>query len=205
MLQTNTVAPGTLGLLKKFRQVPLLSDLRLVGGTALALQLGHRVSVDLDLFGNINADSKKIATALKSAGLNVIEQEESQNIKIFEVNGVKVDMVNYSYQWLEAPIDMEGVRMAGLKDIAAMKIAAITNRGTRKDFVDIYFLLQRFSLQQILNLYLQKYPDATMFPVMQSVAYFADAEKKPMPQMFIPLEWREVKATIQKAVTNLVL
>jgi hypothetical protein len=87
-----------------------------------------------------------------------------------------------------------------LKDIAAMKLSAITNRGTMKDFVDIYFLLQHFSLNQMLELYMQKYTDGTLFNVIRSMTYFADAENNSMPEMLVPVQWEDIKTFIRHTV-----
>ena len=145
MLQTVTVEPTTLELLKRLQQIPLFEDLRLVGGTALALHIGHRHSIDLDLFGSIDADYMEISEVLREYDLKATLNYNSKNIHQFTINDIKVDIVNYPYEWLEPQIETANIRLAGLKDIAAMKLSAITNRGTRKDFIDIYFLLQTFS------------------------------------------------------------
>ena len=89
-----------------------------------------------------------------------------------------------------------GVKLAGLKDIAAMKIAAITNRGTKKDFIDIYFLLNHFSLKEIMDFYLAKYPDSSSFLSYKSLSYFVDADNQVMPKMLIPANWEKVKKRI---------
>jgi hypothetical protein len=87
--------------------------------------------------------------------------------------------------------------MAGLKNIVAMKLEAITNRGSRKDFVDVYFLLQHFSLTQMLDIYMEKYTRGSIFNVVRSLCYFNDAEILPMPEMIIPVQWEDIKSTIQ--------
>jgi predicted nucleotidyltransferase component of viral defense system len=202
MLQTSTVEESTLDLLKKLQQIPLLNNLCLVGGTALALQLGHRASVDLDFFGKIDLNGLQITDQLKIDGFDVLLKYDTKNIKVFLVNGIKVDMVNYPYEWLEPPIETEGIRMAGLKDIAAMKLSAITNRGTKKDFVDIYTLLQYFSIKEMIGFYKQKYPFGTAFNVIRSLCYFADAEINPMPKMFIQADWANIKSAIQETLNQ---
>jgi predicted nucleotidyltransferase component of viral defense system len=190
-----------LELLKKLQKIPLLNNLRLVGGTALALQLGHRRSVDLDFFGNIETTGLQIADELFTNGYeDVAVRYDTKNIKILFVNKVKIDIVNYRYEWIEPCIETESVRMAGLKDIAAMKLSAITNRGTKKDFVDIYFLLQHFSIQQMLDLYQQKYTDSSIFNVIRSMTYFVDAEENIMPKMLVPVQWENIKSTIRQVV-----
>lgn len=183
--------------------IPLLQGLRLVGGTALALQLGHRKSVDLDLFGDISAEGIDIRDALEEH-FSVSVIKESKNIKVYQVEGIKVDLVNYSrYPWIDNPIQEDDIILAGLKDIAAMKVAAIIGRGTKKDFIDLNRILQIYSLKEILDMYMQKYPDGSLFIAMKSLAYFEDAEADPMPFMFDNTDWGSVKANIREAITSI--
>ena len=202
MLRTFTVTESTLVLLKRLQQIPILCNLRLVGGTALALQLGHRNSVDLDLFGVNDKTLKQISNELNSKGFNVIPERESGTIKIIWVDGVKVDIVGSYHEWINPPIETEGVKMATLQDIAAMKLHAITGRGKKKDFIDFYFLLKHFSLEQIIEFYQKKYPQNSLFFVIKSLSYFNDAEIDPMPTMFIDVSWEEMKSTIRSAIEN---
>jgi predicted nucleotidyltransferase component of viral defense system len=202
MLHTITVEESTLELLKRLQQVPLLSNLRLVGGTALALLMGHRYSIDLDFFGVVDANGFQIAAELHENGFDVAIKYDVKAVKVFFINQVKVDMVNYPYDWIAPLIEADGIRIAGLNDIAAMKLAAITNRGTKKDFIDIYFLLQHFSLKQMIALYEQKYRDGSVLNVIRSLTYFNDAEEDVIPKMIIPVEWEDIKSTIRKEVVN---
>ena len=156
MLQYKTIDPGTLQLLKSLQAMPVMQGLRLVGGTALALQLGHRKSVDLDLFGEISAEPLEIRREL----------EEKHAVTI-------------------------------------MKIAAVVGRGTKKDFIDINQLLRVFSLKDLLDLYVQKYPDGSPFIAMKSLSFFEDAESDPMPVMFEETDWDSVKVNIREALIRL--
>ena len=203
MLQYQTIEPGTLQLLKSLQALPLLQGLRLVGGTALALQLGHRKSVDLALFGDFSAEGIEIRDTLEEQ-FSVSVIKESKNIKIYQVDGIKVDLVNYSrYPWIDNPIEEDGITLAGIKDIAAMKVAAIIGRGTKKDFIDMNRLLQIYSLKEILDMYMQKYPDGSLFIAMKSLSYFEDAESDPMPFMFDEIDWGVVKASIREAIAGI--
>ena len=203
MLQYKTIESGTLQLLKSLQALPLLQGLRLVGGTALALQLGHRKSVDLDLFGDFSAEGIEIRDTLEEQ-FSVSVIKESKNIKIYQVDGIKVDLVNYSrYPWIDNPIEEDGITLAGIKDIAAMKVAAIIGRGTKKDFIDMNRLLQIYSLKEILDMYMQKYPDGSLFIAMKSLSYFEDAESDPMPFMFDEIDWGVVKASIREAIAGI--
>ena len=205
MLQRNTLEESTLVLLKDLCKLSIFKDLRLVGGTALALQLGHRHSIDLDLFGVIaeDLDIAKIENILQTAGFEVLVYHNSKAIKTIFVNNVKVDIVSNHMNWFNPPIEIEGIRMAGLKDIAAMKLFAITGRGRKKDFVDLYFLLQHFTLEQMLSFFEEKYPNTSLFLVEKSLTYFHDAEQDPMPEMSIDVSWNKIKSTICDMVKNL--
>lgn len=201
MLHYETITPETHSLLEKLSDLSVLKDARLVEGTALALQLGHRTSTDLDFFGRINADSEKLRDILREIG-SVEIASVSKNINIFWINGIKVDMVNYPYPWLDLPIEENRVRLASLNDIAAMKIAAIVNRGTKKDFIDLYTLLQSFSLDNILDMYSRKYSDGSLFIVMKNLIYFDDAETDPMPNVLNDATWEDVKDCLRTVVRD---
>ena len=200
MLCLSTIEPSTLELLKKLQQLPELRDTRLVGGTALALQLGHRKSIDLDFFGTINCDTQELVDAIKSvATLTILK--ESPHIHIYLIDGIKVDIVNYKYPWLDEVVLKQGIRMASFKDIAAMKITAVVGRATKKDFIDIAFLLRHFSLDEILSFYSLKYNDGSIFMAMKSLAYFDDAENEPMPDMFVNQSWEQIKEYILSKIS----
>ena len=106
---------------------------------------------------------------------NVNKTGSNRFMQFFEIDGVKVDFVNYNYPWLNEPIIEEGIQLASIEDIAAMKINAIINRGTKKDFIDIDFLLERYSLAQILELYQQKYGVKDYQIALRCLSYFEDA------------------------------
>ena len=200
MLTFQTVVPHTLELLKRIMNIPMFNPLRLVGGTALALQYGHRSSIDLDFFGDLEIDTDKVTQALGNIG-EVIISNCSDNIKTYHIDGIKTDFVNYSlYPWIDNPVVEEGIRLASPKDIAAMKINAIMGRGSRKDFVDVYFLLQHYTLDELLDFYQQKYSNASIFRALLSLTYFNDAELQPMPVMFVDVDWIKMKAVILTAV-----
>lgn len=202
MLSYKTIHADTLELLKSLSAEPLFSELRLVGGTSLAMQYGHRNSVDLDFFGHIEIDDEVLLDVLRKHGtLQTIKL--SANIKIFILNEVKVDIVNYSYKWIDEPIREDGLSLASPKDIAAMKINAIEGRGTKKDFIDVFELLKHYSLETILKFHEEKYPEASKLRALMSLSYFEDADLQPMPVMFIPETWETMKQSIQNAITNL--
>lgn len=192
MLQRAAVTAGLLELLGQLMKEEMLSSLRLVGGTALALQIGHRNSVDIDLFGKHDLDDQQFGQ-LFSQFKKVQLLRSSKSIRVYLVEGIKVDIVNYSYPWLAPIVLDEGIRMAALEDIAAMKIAAITQRGSKKDFIDLYFLLKVFSLEDILHFYEQKITDSNEWMALRSMAFFQDADVQPTPLMLKDVSWESIK------------
>ena len=198
MLSFQTVQPDTLELLKALMRLPILREMRLVGGTALALQYGHRRSVDLDFFGHTTEDTDELTEAIREEIGHVQLISASKRIKVYNIQNVKVDVVNYDYPWIDDVVVEEDLRLASPKDIAAMKVNAIIGRGTKKDFIDIYYLLQHFTFDELLRLYLMKYPDGSEYRALLSMSYFADADPQAMPYMFEDIEWDIIKQKIKK-------
>lgn len=200
MLSIQTVKPDTLELLKAVFAQPEIQEMRLVGGTSLALQYGHRQSVDLDFFGRLPENKDVLIDIVCRVG-EVVVLNRSKIILQMVVNQVKVDFVDYSrYPWIDEPVQGDGFVLASDKDIAAMKVNAIIGRGTRKDFIDLYALLQHYSLPEIMNFYRQKYPEFSEYRALLSMTYFEDAEMQDMPLMFMDTPWEDMKKTIIKAV-----
>ena len=197
MLFYQTVDASTLELLRKLQGITVFKNMRLAGGTSLALQIGHRKSIDLDMFGTLQVDDTTFSEAL-AIFEKVTWLKKTANINIFSINDLKVDFVNYTYPWLDEIKSGDNLRLAGLKDIAAMKLAAVTGRGTKKDFIDIYFLLKQFSLKEMLEYYKQKYADGSEFLVLKSLTYFEDAEPEQEPVMLKNISWLAVKDTVLK-------
>ena len=210
MLQYTTINPTTLELLKLLMQEKCLDDFNLVGGTALALQLGHRISIDLDLFSINEFDSKYILSELgkKFRSVEITEHPFSiiQKIEYPEntQNFVKVDIVKYPYKLLKQPINLDGIRLLTKEDIIPMKLSAIGSRGSKKDFFDIYFLLKEFNLGEMFTLFEQKFPNVNYFHIVKSLTYFDDADKELNPKTLIKITWEDVKKEILKHVKNMI-
>jgi hypothetical protein len=204
MLHYDTISPSTLELLILLQSSTVFSSLRLVGGTSLALQIGHRNSLDLDLFGELKVDEITMFNQLKSIGSAVI-LKKTQHIQVYLLNGIKVDFVDYPYPWIEDALLLDRLTLAGKKDIAAMKLAAITGGGSKKDFIDIFYLLQEFSLKQMLDFYTLKYHDGNSFLVLKSLSYFTDADSEPDPLMMDTLDWNDIKQKLINVLKNYLL
>jgi len=197
MLQNGSILPKTLGLLKELMLKPALADFHLAGGTSLALQIGHRLSVDLDLFGNRPFEKQEILDEISDLA-PIQLMHETKNILVLNVQDVKVDFVNYRYPLISKIKEIENIRLVGLEDIAAMKIAAITGRGKKRDFFDLYCLLKHFSLKEIFNFYSEKFDDGNQFMAARSLTYFLDAdEDEDLNQLGVKIKWETIKQKIQ--------
>ena len=203
MLQKQTVAPATLELLKAISSIAELKDFFLAGGTSLALQIGHRISVDLDFIGKRDFTTQEILDLLQDfKPLSIISQ--NKNILILNVKGVKVDFVNYIYPNISSPVFEEGVRLLSIHDIGAMKLAAIAGRGRKRDFFDLFFLLQHFTLKQLVEFYNRKFEDGSELMVARSITYFDDADEDEMVVLIDKsISWEETKVKIRSEVKTL--
>ncbi|WP_250631053.1 nucleotidyl transferase AbiEii/AbiGii toxin family protein [Rhodoflexus caldus] len=199
MLHYATIRPETLGLLKAIMEIPELSDFYLAGGTALALQEGHRMSYDLDFFGNCPFTADEIIDLL-SPIISVQILQQSKNILILDAQGIKVDFVNYRYSLITAPLLTDNIRLLAKPDIGAMKLAAIAGRGRKRDFTDIFFLLRTYSLDELITFYNQKYPDGSEMMVARSLSYFDDADTDEDLILLQQVTWEAVKQEILSQV-----
>ncbi len=167
----------------------------LAGGSALALHYGHRHSEDLDFFSVHSFDPRAMSARLKGLGVFVPSFAEGISL-IGTFSGVKFSYFQYDYPLLFTTAKMLGVSVVDPKDIAAMKIAAVMDRGTKRDFVDLYELVkQGVSMEDMFTLYNQKYKvlEGNLISILRSLRYFDDAEKGDMPDMIKPISWNEVK------------
>ena len=205
MLHLETVESSTLELLIRLQGLNSLKETRLVGGTSLSLQYGHRISVDLDLFAHSNQfDFLAVIAEINTLGLQMQIRKQSPNMLISMIENVKVDIVNYPYAWIDQQLVENNIVMATDKEIAAMKISAITNRGTMKDFIDLYCLLKHYTLDEILSFYSTKYQDGSLLMALRSLTYFEDAEADLSPRILDnEITWKLVKQTISQAVKKL--
>jgi hypothetical protein len=182
--------------------LPQLADFRLVGGTALALHLGHRLSVDIDMFADSAFDSATLSAPLvKEFGLS--QASISTNSISGVINGIKTDFIAHRYPWLDGALCAESIRIATIRDIAAMKLNAISNRGSRKDFWDIAALLKTMSLPDLLSCFEMRYPHVNNWHAVRSLTYFEDAEADPDPVALDDTTWSDVKSTIITATKDI--
>lgn len=202
MLRTETVAEPTLALLKQLMALPELMPFSLVGGTNLALRLGHRISVDIDLFTAVSFDLVEIKEAIANAFPDAIELSARNQTLLYQISGVKTDLIRHQYHEISAVENFDGIRFASLPDIIAMKLGAVAGRGAKKGFWDIHVLLTEFSVKEMIDFYAQKYPLSDSGQVVRSLVYFEDADLQQDPIDLLKVTWPEVKANLRDHIRN---
>jgi len=201
MLHKETVEPGTLELLKYLQSEPLLSSFNLVGGTALALRIGHRKSVDLDLFTRDEFDLDTLKSMLVEKYGFRSSFERGYTLKGF-IDGVMIDCIRFDYPHLQNPDILEDIRLESIPDIIAMKLSAIVQNGTRiKDFIDIATLSTMYSFDEMLGFYTAKFPNVNIIMPLKAITYFEEIDfNEPVVMMTGKFNWN----TIEKRILEMV-
>lgn len=197
-----TLSKETKKALAVLGKTDLLKNAYLAGGTACALQIGHRISIDLDFFTEKEFDAPAIIHSLEKLGEFKLDQTSWGTI-LGTFEKVKFSLFVYPYPLLFPCQNFNGINLADLRDIAAMKIEAISGRGIKRDFIDLYYICQKgFSLKGILELYDRKYKNisSNAIHIFKSLVYFDDADASIMPKMLETVDWKKVKGFFQKEV-----
>ena len=203
MLQLKTVNKDTYALLKDLLALDIFQDFTLAGGTGLALQIGHRISVDLDFFTLHTFDSVEMFEHIRG-NFTVSDASPAINsLSLFVAMNderIKIDLLRHDYPLLRSVRIVEDVPLYSLEDIAAMKLNAIANRGAKKDFHDIYALLKYFTLQDMFGFFQQKYEQMNSMTVLKSLVYFEDADQEPDPLSLENTSWADIKNELVKQI-----
>jgi hypothetical protein len=180
---------------------------RLAGGTGLALILGHRRSVDFDWFCEREmGDAMLLVGDLRDHGLDLQVEQVSRGTVHGTVAGVRISLLEFRYPALAPPIEWpdEGIEILSLDDIACMKLSAIAQRGARKDFVDLFALLDHHRpLAELIELYRRKFEIDEIGHLLYSLTYFKDAEGERMPEMLWSVDWNTMRTEIESRVKAL--
>lgn len=194
-----TLSENTRIVLEKI--APIATPFYLAGGTALALLLGHRISVDLDFFSGDVFSVSSLVLQLNALG-NLKIEDQSETTFNGSLDGVKISFFQYPYPLLFPTKEYNGVHLADERDIGAMKVQAISGRGSKKDFVDLFVLLKKYSLQELFDFFHKKYAkfNYNKLHIFKSLSYFYDADTDPEPVYIHPISWIEVKKVIQNTV-----
>jgi len=167
----------------------------LAGGTALALQIGHRMSLDLDFFTTTMFDVESVISAIRTTGQHFSVLAEGEGQIAMDIEGVKFSLFHYDYPFLDKPARHQGVNIASILDIAAMKIIAISQRGTKRDFVDMYFILQNIPFFKVAEHMVRRFGKERINPILigKALTYFADADPNPEPEYIKKVKWEKIR------------
>lgn len=200
----NILPPIQRALLNELTQQEWLGSFYLVGGTALALQIGHRISIDFDFFSPDDFSNQNLLSLLSGLGQFELFEEARETLH-GSLDGVKLSFLRYRYPLIKPLHPLHLLKLADIFDIALMKLSAISGRGAKKDFIDFYFLLQRLNLTELLAAYSEKYGEgvSSHYHLFKSLVYFDDAEHEPMPRMIQSVEWPDVKRFMVQTVKEI--
>ena len=205
MLQLKTIHKDTFSLLTALSARKDLNSFALAGDTALALHLGHRISIDLDFIPDQLFDSFALFETIGESFDRENSSTATNSLSLFiqwQGASVKVDFIRHNYPRLRPWLTASGIRLFSLEDIAAMKLNAIANRGAKKDFYDIHALLSCFSLPEMLSFFEEKYQKMNSFTVTKSLAYFDDADLEPDPLSLVAITWDQIKADMKQILRD---
>lgn len=204
MLHTNTIDSQTLELLKAIQRREYLNGFHLAGGTALSLYMGHRTSIDINLFSIFSFDASLLLEAIQQDYPFQVMQISSNAIR-GRIDNVSVDIIAHRYPYIQQPILIEGISLYSMEDIIAMKLNAICTSGQRpKDFIDIFFCLDTYNIGEMIGFYQNKYNQEGDSHVLKSMIYFEDVDLSDWPVILKnkKLKWEVVKAKIEIEVVR---
>lgn len=207
MFHLTTVESGTYQLLLDLFNIPIINQqFALAGGTSLALQIGHRKSIDLDFFSEKSFSVDELESELRFSGLtDIVIKNKNRRMLFTQIGGIKCDFVNEPAKILESYTKLENSFLYSIPDIAAMKLHTICGRGKRKDFFDIYCLLQQYSWEQLLDFFEKKYASDQLYFLWRSILYFTDADDDFEIVGIKPYDipWENIKRYIQATCTKI--
>ncbi len=200
-MYTNILPRGTKKVLGNLKKTDIIQKFYLSGGTGLSLQIGHRDSQDLDFFSEKDFNTELLQKELAKVGHLENIQLEKGTLNGF-IDKVQIQFLYYPYKLLEEKIKLESILISSVLDIACTKLLTISSRGSKKDFIDLYFLLQIYKLSFLFGKLEEKYTriNYDKIHILKSLIYFEDADKQPSPRMRKDVSWETVKEEIKKAV-----
>ncbi len=201
----NVLPVGHEEVIKKISTYPFIKNFYLAGGTSLVLQLGYRESVDFDFFSEQDFNPEELLNVLKN-DFDVEDITVAKGTLNCVVKGIKLQFLNYPYLLLEKFSDWDGINLSSIIDVACTKMITVSVRGSKKDYIDVYYLLQTYSLEELFQKMDKKYKnlDFNKTHILKSLTYFGEADEQPMPRMHTETDWENVKKVISsKAVEYL--
>ena len=206
MFYRESVSSELLKILKIIVNETELDEFNLGDGTSLALRFGHRRSIDIDLFSTQSFDSNRHIDILHKLFYNLQIVNRTKGSICAVVQNIKLDILYHSYPLLNDPVFYEKIRFLSLQDLAAMKINAVTNRGSKKDFIDLLLLHDKgISLSDALDHFCEKYGNAGRFLAIRSLAWFEEADLEPDPIFLNGWKWKDVRQRFKSLVDEIIL
>jgi len=204
MLYKEAVDASTLELLRSLQSKEYLKGFNLAGGTALALYNGHRKSADIDLFSDFSFDTGQMLEDINQDFDFVLLFSAPNTLRV-AIDDIEVDIIAHRYHLINDPVTEDNINILSEQDIVAMKLNAISTSGQRiKDFIDIYYLLDKYDLKALLRFYLEKYNQKSDLLVLKSLIYFEDVEESEFPVLLKDpdLKWKDIKRKIEETVID---
>ena len=200
-MHLNILDEKRIELLNKLNSLEFIKEFCLGGGTSVSLQLGLRNSYDFDFFTPNHFNVEELEQILKEnfSNVQVIQKYERKSTLDVYINNIKVSFLEYSHQEIENSLALEGfnnIKLFSLIDLAAMKCIAIIQRGTKKDFFDLYFLIEHLSLtpEIIIKILKKKFQNEEVLKsLIFSIGFFDDAEEEELPQTYVTYSWERIK------------
>jgi predicted nucleotidyltransferase component of viral defense system len=203
MLHLNTIDDNTHEILLALQSKDYLQKFALAGGTNLSLRYGHRKSIDLDFFSTRNFDPLELSDLLQ-IDFEYVYRSNNKYMLFSFINNVKVDWIHHPFELLK-PIELDdGINFFSIEDVSAMKLFALTKRGSKKDFFDVFQLAKDLGPKQIIENFSMKYGEDKIWMMQLGLTYFEDADKEEDPLLLSPnLSWREVKKYMKQTFSKL--
>jgi predicted nucleotidyltransferase component of viral defense system len=195
-------------LLNTLKPMLLKNKAILAGGTALSLQIGHRISVDLDFFTITTINVESVISAVRRTGQSFRVMAEGEEHVVLDIEGVKFSLFHYDYPFIDQQVRYQGINVAGILDIAAMKIIAISQRGTKRDFVDTYFILRDIPFYRVAEHMEKRFGKERVNPILigKALVYFSDGDSNPEPEYIgAKVEWEKIKTFFRQHVKQFTL
>jgi predicted nucleotidyltransferase component of viral defense system len=197
MLNWQTISPELKEIILTISQNQAFNQFRLCGGTALSLQLGHRISVDADFVSASYFDKNSIIGEIEKTLKDVSDLHTGDFGVFLKSKGIKVDFLSWNIPFIKPVVMKNGISLLDIEEIAAMKLFAITRRGEKKDYIDLAFLLQTYSLKDLVDCYKIRHPKNDTAIVIKFLLSYGDIENQPEPEMIIDFDWQKAKQILK--------
>lgn len=201
-MHLNTISPDLKKIIENILANSSFNQFSLCGGTALSLQLGHRVSIDADFISERSFDSEELLKNILTAFPNTTDIHRGPFGLFLKINSIKVAFLSWNIPFIREVVKENNYRLLHTEEIIAMKLFAILQRGEKKDYMDIASLLKNYSLRQMLNFYQERHKGSDSSTVLRFLSSYSDIESQPEPSMLNSLSWEQSKEILASAIKD---